>query len=59
MESDNSFLPGFLDTDDVMAKGKTDSSGSFSLSGTSKEVTGIEPYLAIYHDCKDGIKVSK
>ncbi|KAF1761292.1 hypothetical protein GCK72_009548 [Caenorhabditis remanei] len=55
MESDNSFAPGFLDSDDKMASGKSDSSGGFNLSGTSKELTGIEPYLAVFHDCKDGI----
>ena len=58
MESDNSVGGGVFDTDDVMAKGKTDSQGRFSLTGSSKEITGIEPYLAIYHDCKDGLKVN-
>ncbi|CAI5446139.1 unnamed protein product [Caenorhabditis angaria] len=55
MESDNSFLPGFLDKDDKMASGKADSDGGFNLSGSTKELTGIEPYLAVFHDCKDGI----
>nr|pir F40F12.1 protein - Caenorhabditis elegans [Caenorhabditis elegans] len=55
MESDNSFLPGFLDRDDKMASGKADSNGEFNLSGSTKEITGIEPYLAVFHDCKDGI----
>ena len=54
----DSFAPGFLDSDDKMASGKSDSSGGFNLSGTSKELTGIEPYLAVFHDCKDGITVS-
>ncbi|EYC01305.1 hypothetical protein Y032_0108g30 [Ancylostoma ceylanicum] len=56
-DSDNSFLPGVLDTDDLMASGKTDSNGEYNLSGSTKEITGIEPYIAIYHDCNDGIKV--
>ncbi|KAJ1354951.1 Transthyretin-like protein 2 [Parelaphostrongylus tenuis] len=55
-DSDNSFFPGVLDTDDLMASGKTDSDGMYSLSGSTKEITGIEPYIAIYHDCNDGIK---
>lgn len=55
MESDNSFLPGFLDRDDKMASGKADSHGEFNLSGSTKEITGIEPYLVVFHDCKDGI----
>ena len=59
MESDNSFGPSFFDTDDVMAKGKTDRDGRFSLSGTTKEITGIEPYLAIFHDCKDALTVRR
>ncbi|PAV88141.1 hypothetical protein WR25_17752 [Diploscapter pachys] len=56
MESDNSIGFGVLDTDDVMGSGKTDSDGNYVISGTNKEITGIEPYLAIYHDCNDGIK---
>uniref|UniRef100_A0A8R1I5I9 Uncharacterized protein n=1 Tax=Caenorhabditis japonica TaxID=281687 RepID=A0A8R1I5I9_CAEJA len=55
MESDNSFLPGFLDKDDKMASSKADSNGEFNLSGSTKEITTIEPYLAVFHDCKDGI----
>ncbi|CAP29471.1 Protein CBR-TTR-3 [Caenorhabditis briggsae] len=55
MESDNSFLPGFLDKDDKLASSKADSNGEFNLSGSTKEITTIEPYLAVFHDCKDGI----
>ncbi|KAK6043283.1 Transthyretin-like family protein [Cooperia oncophora] len=54
----DSVFPGVLDTDDLMASGKTDSNGEYNLSGSTKEFTGIEPYIAIYHDCNDGIKVS-
>uniref|UniRef100_A0A1I7X077 Transthyretin-like family protein n=1 Tax=Heterorhabditis bacteriophora TaxID=37862 RepID=A0A1I7X077_HETBA len=44
-DSDNSILPGV-----------TDSNGEYNLSGSTKELSGIEPYIAIYHDCEDGIK---
>ena len=54
----DSFGPGFLDSDDKMASGKSDPSGGFNLSGSTKELTGIEAYLAVFHDCKDGITVS-
>uniref|UniRef100_A0A0K0D5B3 Transthyretin-like family protein n=1 Tax=Angiostrongylus cantonensis TaxID=6313 RepID=A0A0K0D5B3_ANGCA len=52
----DSILPGVVDTDDLMASGKTDSNGDYNLSGSTKEISGIEPYIAIYHDCNDGIK---
>ncbi|CAD6187941.1 unnamed protein product [Caenorhabditis auriculariae] len=55
MESDNSFGPGFLDRDDKMAESKTSGDGSYQLGGNSKEITTIEPYLAIFHDCNDGL----
>ncbi|PIO59712.1 Transthyretin-like family protein, partial [Teladorsagia circumcincta] len=55
-DSDNSVLPGVVDTDDQMASGKTDSNGEYDLSGHTAEITGIEPYIAIFHDCNDGIK---
>ncbi|CAI4230700.1 unnamed protein product [Auanema sp. JU1783] len=56
MESDNSFGLTVFDTDDNMAEGKTDSSGKYLLTGTNKEISGIEPYLAIYHNCDDSFK---
>uniref|UniRef100_A0A1I7ZRQ4 Transthyretin-like family protein n=1 Tax=Steinernema glaseri TaxID=37863 RepID=A0A1I7ZRQ4_9BILA len=44
-----------IDTDDLMASGKTDSEGRFSLQGYTSEFTTIDPKLNIYHDCNDGI----
>lgn len=46
-----------IDSDDLMASGKTDSSGHFELQGYTYEFTTIDPKLNIYHDCNDGIKV--
>uniref|UniRef100_A0A915EK74 Transthyretin-like family protein n=1 Tax=Ditylenchus dipsaci TaxID=166011 RepID=A0A915EK74_9BILA len=43
------------DPDDVLDDGHTDSSGSFHLKGATRELTGIDPILKIYHDCDDGI----
>jgi hypothetical protein len=45
------------DPDDELASGYTDSDGRFSLSGDTRELTRIDPYLKIYHDCNDGVKV--
>uniref|UniRef100_A0A0N5AY66 Transthyretin-like family protein n=1 Tax=Syphacia muris TaxID=451379 RepID=A0A0N5AY66_9BILA len=45
-----------LDTDDLMASGKTDSRGYFELNGWDAEFTTIDPKLNIYHDCEDGLK---
>ncbi|XGW17274.1 hypothetical protein V3C99_002128 [Haemonchus contortus] len=44
-----------LSPDELMASGKTDSSGHFEISGHAEEFTSIEPKLNIYHDCDDGI----
>ncbi|PAV57160.1 hypothetical protein WR25_26173 [Diploscapter pachys] len=44
------------DADDLMDSGYTDANGDFHLSGWTKEYTTIDPKLAIYHDCNDGIK---
>ncbi|VDO38319.1 unnamed protein product [Brugia timori] len=41
------------DTDDLMAKGRTDSKGHFRISGYTNEVSTIDPKLNIYHDCND------
>uniref|UniRef100_A0A0K0F8W8 Transthyretin-like family protein n=1 Tax=Strongyloides venezuelensis TaxID=75913 RepID=A0A0K0F8W8_STRVS len=43
-----------IDADDLMAKGKTDGSGFFELSGYTHEMTTIDPKVNIYHDCNDG-----
>uniref|UniRef100_A0A914X7B2 Uncharacterized protein n=1 Tax=Plectus sambesii TaxID=2011161 RepID=A0A914X7B2_9BILA len=44
------------DPDDVMAQGRTDAQGQFTLSGDASELTNIDPVLKIYHDCDDGVK---
>ena len=47
-----------IDTDDLLASGKTDSQGRFELSGYTHEFTTIDPKLNVYHDCNDGLTVS-
>lgn len=42
-----------------MDSGKSDGEGRFSLAGHTSEFTPIDPKLNIYHDCDDGIKVSR
>ncbi|KAK6113571.1 Uncharacterized protein BM_BM17473 [Brugia malayi] len=42
--------------DDLMAQGRTDKNGEFSLNGTETEITPIDPKLNIYHNCNDGHK---
>lgn len=49
----------FTVSDDLLDHGETNMDGSFSLRGTDNEVTGLDPKVNIYHDCDDGIKVSK
>uniref|UniRef100_A0AC34QFW2 Transthyretin-like family protein n=1 Tax=Panagrolaimus sp. JU765 TaxID=591449 RepID=A0AC34QFW2_9BILA len=44
-----------IDTDDLMASGRTDSQGRFELSGYTYEFTTIDPKLNVYHDCNDGL----
>ncbi|GMR58890.1 hypothetical protein PMAYCL1PPCAC_29086 [Pristionchus mayeri] len=44
------------DADDLLDEGYTDRDGMFSLDGTTRELTDIEPVLYIYHDCDDGIR---
>uniref|UniRef100_A0A914YA81 Transthyretin-like protein 5 n=1 Tax=Panagrolaimus superbus TaxID=310955 RepID=A0A914YA81_9BILA len=44
-----------IDTDDLMASGKTDGSGHFDLQGHTHEFTTIDPKINIYHDCNDGL----
>uniref|UniRef100_A0A0K0CT30 Transthyretin-like family protein n=1 Tax=Angiostrongylus cantonensis TaxID=6313 RepID=A0A0K0CT30_ANGCA len=46
----------FGDSDDLLDEGYTDKDGEFALSGTTRELTDIEPVLFIYHDCEDGIR---
>uniref|UniRef100_A0A914WED9 Serine/threonine-protein phosphatase n=1 Tax=Plectus sambesii TaxID=2011161 RepID=A0A914WED9_9BILA len=45
---------GGPDPDDEMDSGYTDADGKFSLSGDTRELTTIDPFLKVYHDCNDG-----
>lgn len=36
---------------------ESDREGRFQVDGTTREFTDIDPFLYIYHDCLDGIKV--
>ncbi|KAL4002355.1 Transthyretin-like family protein [Acanthocheilonema viteae] len=42
-----------IDTDDLLAQGKTNSEGHFELKGYTSEITTIDPKLNVYHDCED------
>ncbi|VDM61103.1 unnamed protein product [Angiostrongylus costaricensis] len=44
-----------LTPDELMDSAETDTHGKFKVSGSSDEVSEIEPKLNIYHDCDDGI----
>jgi len=44
------------DPDDLLEAGYTDANGEFSLKGSERETTNIDPVLKAYHDCDDGIK---
>jgi hypothetical protein len=50
-------IPG-PDPDDDLDSGYTDAQGHFHLSGDTTELTTIDAFLKIYHDCNDGITVS-
>ncbi|KAK5965186.1 hypothetical protein GCK32_008787, partial [Trichostrongylus colubriformis] len=41
------------DPDDTLDEKHTDSTGRFELSGTTREMTPIDPVLYIWHDCLD------
>lgn len=45
------------DSDDLLDEKFTDARGDFSVNGTTRELTTIEPELRIYHKCEDGGKV--
>ncbi|CAD5222279.1 unnamed protein product [Bursaphelenchus xylophilus] len=42
-----------IDRDDLLASGKSDQNGFFRISGSTKEITNIDPKLNIYHDCNN------
>ncbi|KAK6039949.1 Transthyretin-like family protein [Cooperia oncophora] len=44
------------DPDDLLDENFSDKDGRFALTGTTRELTDIEPVLYIYHDCEDGIR---
>ncbi|KAL6741030.1 hypothetical protein Aduo_014327 [Ancylostoma duodenale] len=44
------------DSDDLLDEKYTDKNGEFAVTGTTRELTDIEPVLYIYHDCDDGIR---
>jgi hypothetical protein len=41
----------FIGFDDTIDTKKTDADGTFSVSGSTSELTSIDPYLKIYHKC--------
>ncbi|KAF8383774.1 hypothetical protein PRIPAC_72916 [Pristionchus pacificus] len=41
------------DPDDVLDEGYTDPNGRFSLKGSERELTPIDPVFKVYHDCDD------
>ncbi|KAK5968543.1 hypothetical protein GCK32_009260 [Trichostrongylus colubriformis] len=49
-------IPNPGDPDDLLDENFTDKDGRFALTGTTRELTSIEPVLYIYHDCDDGIR---
>jgi len=42
-----------VDPDDELDSARTDSDGRFELSGSTREMTPIDPRLKIYHDCNN------
>uniref|UniRef100_A0A915DLP4 G-protein coupled receptors family 1 profile domain-containing protein n=1 Tax=Ditylenchus dipsaci TaxID=166011 RepID=A0A915DLP4_9BILA len=46
----------FVSMDDKMAQTKTSADGTFSLSGSTREMSTIDPKVYFFHDCNDGIK---
>ncbi|CAD5214415.1 unnamed protein product [Bursaphelenchus xylophilus] len=42
-----------ISEDDLMAEINTSEDGTFEMTGSSQELTPIEPYLRIYHHCGD------
>ncbi|KAK0409728.1 hypothetical protein QR680_004718 [Steinernema hermaphroditum] len=47
------------DPDDLLDQGYTDANGEFLLKGDTRELTNIDPFFKVYHDCDDGIKPGK
>lgn len=55
---DNGEETGIIDDNDFMGYTYTDSAGFFNMSGSEVEISGIEPYVNIFHKCNDGLSVS-
>ncbi|KAK6011608.1 Transthyretin-like family protein, partial [Ostertagia ostertagi] len=47
------------DPDDLLDQGQTSAQGTFTLKGSERELTTIDPVFKVYHDCDDGIKPGK
>ncbi|KAH7693971.1 CRE-TTR-40 protein [Aphelenchoides avenae] len=47
------------DPDDLLDEKITDENGEFTLDGTTRELTNIEPELRVYHDCNNENKSCK
>ncbi|VDP39936.1 unnamed protein product [Soboliphyme baturini] len=46
-----------LDSDDLMAEGRTDQNGGFLLNGTESEITNIDPVIEVFTDCNRSKKL--
>ncbi|ETN68858.1 Transthyretin-like family protein [Necator americanus] len=44
------------DPDDLLAQGFTDAKGEFTLKGSERETTNIDPVFKVYHDCDNAFK---
>uniref|UniRef100_A0A1I7W3T2 Transthyretin-like family protein n=1 Tax=Loa loa TaxID=7209 RepID=A0A1I7W3T2_LOALO len=49
-----SHIMGSCDPDDLLNSTISDAKGNFQVYGEDKEVTAIEPYLSIAHNCDNG-----
>ncbi|KAH7707265.1 TTR-45 protein [Aphelenchoides avenae] len=47
------------DPDDILAETHTNSEGYFQLSGSESELTNIDPWLKIYHNCNNDLGICK
>ncbi|KHN75277.1 Transthyretin-like protein 46 [Toxocara canis] len=48
-----------LDHDELLDESVTDSRGYFELNGHTSELTNIDPFIKVYHDCNDELKPCK
>ncbi|VDO14643.1 unnamed protein product [Haemonchus placei] len=47
-----------VDPDDTLDEQRTNELGMFQVSGTTRELTPIDPVLYIWHECRDEQNVS-